>query len=173
MYPKRISSSLLIYPLFWYFSQGEAYLHITINTIYPPLSYEFQLKYLWKTCNSEVWGIDGPSLLVKNEIFLLFFRYLVIIRCVLLYGIKLHKEVAEKIWNTNIKIYYKILKATIEIRYKLFNVCGFLSDYFHIAYSLMSVNICMLRKYYNRQLNMSCVKISHMKRLNILIFRLV
>ena len=67
MYPKRISSSLLIYPLFWYFSQGEAYLHITINTIYPPLSYEFQLKYLWKTCNSEVWGIDGPSLLVKMK----------------------------------------------------------------------------------------------------------
>ena len=72
MYPKRISSSLLIYPLFWYFSQGEAYLHITINTIYPPLSYEFQLKYLWKTCNSEVWGIDGPSLLVKMKYFCCF-----------------------------------------------------------------------------------------------------
>ena len=162
MYPKRISSSLLIYPLFWYFSQGEAYLHITINTIYPPLSYEFQLKYLWKTCNSEVWGIDGPSLLVKRRYFCCFSLSRHHSRCFIIWNLASLRTG----WN-NLKYKYKDLLSF------LFNVCGFLSYSFHIAYALMSANICMLRKNYNQQLNMSCVKISHMKRLNILTSRLV
>jgi len=121
MYPKRISSSLLIYPLFWYFSQGEAYLHITINTIYPPLSYEFQLKYLWKTCNSEVWGIDGPSLLVKLKFFCCF-------------SLSRHHSLCFIVWNqaslrvgrNNLKYKYKdLLSNKYRNTRSYYNVCSF------------------------------------------------